>query len=252
MIGDWLPSTQAEQLNQVVEHWREPLDPKLARLTKKGGARRDWLDAVRNGTQSVRDGLTACHYHLSRIEQIENEIISFCDARGDVFREGHDVSFRAPALSAEYAALQFALRRTLDYMTSAVAGFFRTSGGSFRRLSGCVRGKAPVALSDAIIHRLDRAGLSSILGTAEGHSVRDQLAHHQVVELAWFGVQRIQGKLKIRYSSEVEEISTIHDPGDAFLTTPYRGRDLSQAAAGKVALVEEVIFGLFADMQLIP
>lgn len=36
-----------------------------------------------------------------------------------------------------------------------------------------------------------------------------------------------------------------------FLTTPLRGRDLSEAVAGKLSLVEEILFGLYEDMGLL-
>jgi hypothetical protein len=148
----------------------------------------DWLKRLQEGSQSVRDGLTACHYHVGRIEQIEDEIIEFCEARGELFREGHDTSFRMPSMSAEYAALQFALR----------------------------------------LHRLFRLlslhSPTEPLGNETDHSVRDQLAHHQAVEKAWFGVQRVQGELRIRYSSEVEDIVMDDDvSSNAFLTIPTRG-----------------------------
>lgn len=246
VVGDWLPDTQTARLNEVVEHWRDPLDAALIRLTLEGGSRKDWLDVVREGTQSVRDGLTACHYHVSRIVQIENEILDFCEKRGELFREGVDTNFRIPSLSAEYAALQFALRRTLDYLAKTVGAFFKTDGGSFRRLGKTIEGRQPVENAEAILNRLASTDLSSILGTDEGHSVRDQLAHHQVVEAAWFGVQRVDGDLKVRYSSEVEDIEQ-----DSFLTTPHRGRDLSMSVAAKLAFVEDAIFGCYVDLGLL-
>lgn len=224
VVGDPLPSAQTVRLNEIVERWRDPVDPALTRLTAQGGSRRDWLAALRSGTQSVRDGMTACHYHVARIEQIENEVIAFCERRDGLFPEGRDTSFRIPPLSAEYAALQFALRRTLDYTAVAVAAFFKTHGGSFRHLGRTVDGREPTDCSNAVKSRLDDADLSSVLGTEQGHSVRDQLAHQQAVELAWFGVQRFQGELMIRYMSEVEDVAN-----DNFLTTPRRGRDLSEA-----------------------
>jgi hypothetical protein len=241
-----LPVAQTERLNEIVEHWRDPIDPKLDRLTLQGGSRRDWLGTLRAGSQSVRDGLTACHYHVSQIEQIENEVISFCERRGDLFPEGQDTNFRIPPLSAEYAALQFALRRTLDYTAIAVSAFFKTDGGSFRGLGQTVDGREPVECSDAIKGRLAESELSSILGTDEGHSIRDQLAHQRAVELAWFGVQRFRGELRIRYASEVEDITNDH-----FLTTPHRGRDLSQAVKEKLAGVEWAIFACYSDLGLL-
>ena len=36
-----------------------------------------------------------------------------------------------------------------------------------------------------------------------------------------------------------------------FLTTPLKGRDLSEAVAGKLALVEKVVFELYEDMGLL-
>ncbi|HSS05383.1 MAG TPA: hypothetical protein VLK89_09415 [Solirubrobacterales bacterium] len=246
VIGDWLPLAQTERLNEIVEHWRDPIGPALGRLAPHGGAQRDWLAVLRGGSQSVRDGMTACHYHVSRIEQIENEVISFCERREDLFPEGRDTSFRIPSLSAEYAALQFALRRTLDYAAIAISAFFKTDGGSFRRLDRTVDGREPTECSDAIKCRLAEQDLSGVRGTEDGHSVRDQLAHHRAVELAWFGVQRVRGELKIRYASEVEDIVN-----DDFLTTPHRGRDLSQAVKEKLSLVEEIIFGCYADLGLL-
>jgi len=252
VVKEWLPIETRQRLDAVVEHWREPLDESLIRLTPEGDSRKDWLDILREASQSVRDGLTACHYHVARIRVIENEIVGFCEERGEMFREGHDVSFRIPALSAEYAALQFALRRTLDYMAIAVGSFFKTEGRSFRRLDRVIHEKEPEEISRAVRERLHEAGLSSILGTPEGHSVRDQLAHHRAVENAWFGVQRVRGQLRIRYSSEVEDIKMNEDvESENFLTTPLKGRDLSEAVAGKLALVEKVVFELYEDMGLL-
>ena len=96
-FGDQLPTTQTGLLNESVEHWRDPIDPSLVRLTPAGGSRKDWLDVLRDGVQSIRDGLIACHYHLAAIESIESKVIETLRDPGRGLLGGARQRFQRPA-----------------------------------------------------------------------------------------------------------------------------------------------------------
>jgi hypothetical protein len=147
-------------------------------------------------------------------------------------------------LNAEYQAFKFAVRRTLEYLAAAVATFFKTDGTRIRRLATTIDGREPTARARTVQARLAAANLEAIIGTDDERSVRDLLAHHRSIDA---GVVNIrvdeEGDVRIRVAGGGERLQPFGDLATC---------NVSTILEHEVAWLEDLAFGLFSDLGLLP
>ncbi len=190
---------------------------------------------------SVEEGLGAAHYHAQRVEELERRIAEVCKTSmaGDGPDQG-TVAFRAPVLGFEYHAFLFALRRSLDYLAGGVAACFGHQSQSIRRLPRTLTPTEPASRVRDIQRLLAAASpyLSSILTDGNDRSVRDQVAHWEVVDAGYFNV---------RWDEQGEVIIELVGGGENL--PPFRDLDagiapLGELLRGQIAIAEDLVFDL--------
>lgn len=157
----------------------------------------DWLQRYRSGMlDNVQEGIYACCYHLSRIEDIESAMLqiakSYLSALGPTPTGSCVAGGNSRALNFEYQALAFSLRRTLEYVGVAVGAYFKSDCHSIRQLSKIVHGREPTDQANLVVECLSKQlpGLEDILPSDKQvhRSLRDRLAHWEAVKAGCFNI----------------------------------------------------------------
>jgi hypothetical protein len=194
-----------------------------------------------------REGLATTRYHLDRVQLIEDEITTIAAAHETaLFAQGNvGIGLHSRPLVAEYQAFEMTLRRTLEYLAAAVSACFKTDGFRIRKLAITVSGRAPSAASSAVGLRLKAADINRIIGSRSGSkSVRDRLAHHESVSPGVVNIGRGRnGELWVRLHGEAEDLNTLGSE---------ETQTLSRVLTDRVERVENLAFGLFEDLGLVP
>ena len=141
----------------------------------------------------VEEALAAAEYHRQRVEELESNISRIVKKALEGTGEGPSgtVAFRGPMLGFEYHACLFSYRRALDYLAVGVAAAFKRECQSIRRLGRSLQGAQPsdraTAVSDAVTTALP--SLKSIVSESDERSVRDRVAHWQIVDAGYFNAR---------------------------------------------------------------
>ena len=227
-----------------------PRPPWLARLTVEEGARRDWYTPlVESILGDVQEGVACCHYHLSRVEEIENQLIALvgslpevCDILSNVGTAGGNTR----VLDFEYQAFVFALRRTLEYFANSVGSFFKKQMRSFKNLRGDLANAMPEDFRERVGKSLDRARgdliKSGLLSQGEEKSVRDRLAHRKTVGAGAFHVNYAPDRISVGVFGGGEDLR----PGTAAFAAT-----LTPNLCVQLQLAQNLIFGCYRDLRLL-
>jgi len=178
--------------------------------------------------QSVPAGLEAAHYHLDRVETIEEDILTMFAREIDLIGGegiGLGVSLMVPAkLTFEYQAYLLALRRVLDYFANGATAFFSQEGHSFRKLKDTIVNRQPRAASTQLTAVLESYSdlADKILGKrGDRVSPRDRIAHREFLHAGNINIHRGASGYEVRIIGGVEELfpwsvapSTILQRGD--------------------------------------
>jgi hypothetical protein len=149
-------------------------------------------------------------------------------------------------LLAEYQALEFALRRTLEYLAGATSAYFKTDGQRFRTLALTISEKRPLAASRRVRERLAAGDVEQLIGERAGaKSVRDRIAHHESVSPGVINIGRkFDGALWVRLHGEAENLNSSFD-------VEYT-ETLTEVLRRRIERVEDLAFGIFSDLGLSP
>src|SRR6185436_8068324 len=223
-------------------------DPTTLAHLRPSPGKRDWLATTKERIfGDFREGLATTRYHLDRVELIESEITTIAKAHeSQLFARGNiGLGLHSRPLVAEYQAFEMALRRSLEYLAAAIAAYFKTDGNRIRGLSDTVADREPRAASTAVCVRLDNADIEGLIGSRSGSkSVRDRLAHHESVSPGVVNIGRdFDGALWVRLHGEAEDLNQLGRK---------ETQTLSQVLGERVERAEDLAFGLFEDLGLVP
>lgn len=161
---------------------------------------KDWLHRFRSGLlDSVQEGILASHYHLWCVENLERDILAVASkyATTVVLKAGATLGVghgNTRALTYEYQAFIFAIRRTLDYLAYAVAAYFRCDGGSIRDLARTIKRSDPEAARERVTKVIEESSglLEAIVPTDKENvtSIRDTLAHSRAINAGTLNIVR--------------------------------------------------------------
>jgi hypothetical protein len=148
--------------------------------------------------------------------------------------------FRAPILGFEYHAFLFALRRTLDYLAGGVAAYFKRESHSIRRLAKSLDGAEPSEMVAEVQSVLAAAlpNLKSVLSEGEDRSVRDRVAHWQVVDAGFFNLRWDgSGEVVIELVGGGEELP-------AFSNVDAETAPLAAVLHKQLSVAEDLVFSI--------
>jgi hypothetical protein len=147
-------------------------------------------------------------------------------------------------MNAEYQAFKFAVRRTFEYLAGAVAMFFKTDGTRIRKLATTINGREPADRVRPVQARLAVANLETIIGTDDEKSVRDLFAHYRSVDAGAINILvDAEGEIQIRVVGGGERLPAFGDLATC---------NFSTVLEREVAWLEDLAFGLFSDLGLLP
>lgn len=250
-----LPHETMSRFSRIIEEIeRKP--PMVARLTEAGGSRRDWYSRFGNGVAwSVYEGLAASYYHAENAEELEARMVRRCtDALEKL--EAPDwpsvTELYTHKLNFEYQAFQLAARRTLDYLSVAVAAFFKTDCSSINDLTGALKQRELPEVRDRVVACVEGAR-EDLADVIEKPNVRDEIAHYEAVEA---------GTLKIMWGKNMTIVS-LAAGGEKldswmFSTDPRPRRygssigflRLAPRLRHRLARVERFVFSVLAELGL--
>lgn len=218
----------------------------LQHLEPKQG-KRDWGAQLRERIfGDFREGLAITRHHLDRIEQLEGEITAVAAKHEDALlgERNSTMSLYSRPLLAEYQALEFALRRTLEYLAGAASAYFKTDGQRFRTLASTIAGRQPLEASRRVRERLAAADVEQLIGERSGaKSVRDRIAHHESVSPGVINIGRkFDGTLWVRLHGEAEDLNGSFDT--------QKTETLTEVLRQRIERVEDLAFGIFSDLGL--
>lgn len=163
-------------------------DPQPTYITawRESEKHQKWYRAHVDGIlTNVRGGLTAAHYHLDRLAELERQVEAILKDSDFASRMGSSVSGLGGTikLDIEYQAFVLSCRRSLDYLAGALAAYFKMPLSSFRTLPKALRRGKPEAVLAAICeaHARHAHDLDFILATEGKKSTRDRIAHFEFV-----------------------------------------------------------------------
>jgi hypothetical protein len=154
--------------------WRS--DPKTER----------WYHAHVDGILGqVQNAITCvwCHRdNLSRIEELVGRIFEESGARGVLGNTSVGLG-NTQRWDAEYQAFVLAVRRCLDYLTRALAAYFKQEFHSFNDLSKDVLKQEPGGVAAAIATARDRhiQKFDYVLSAGPKKSIRDLISHYRYI-----------------------------------------------------------------------
>jgi hypothetical protein len=199
ITGKPLPQSLRERFSEVREHLapgRQP-PPEVASTlpgVKLAGPlperpQRRLLESL----GYVEEALAAAEYHRQRVEELEGNISRIVKEafKGMTVPPSGTIGFRVPILGFEYHAFLFSLRRALDYLAVGVAAAFGRECHSIRRLGRSVKNAEPSDRATAVANAVEVAlpSLKSIVSESDERSVRDRLAHWQIVDAGYFNAR---------------------------------------------------------------
>jgi hypothetical protein len=151
-----------------------------------------------------------------------------------------DFRFPAPIIGFEYHAFLFALGRALDYLARGVAAHFKRESHSIRRLSRSLQGAEPSEEAVAVQEVLAAAlpNLKSIVTEGDDRSVRDRVAHWQVVDGGFFNLRWDgSGEVVIELVGGGEELP-------AFSNVDAETAPLAAVLDEQVSIAEDLVFSV--------
>lgn len=141
----------------------------------------------------VEEALAAAEYHRQRVGELETNISRIVKEafKGTTTAPLGTIAIRVPILGFEYHAFLFSLRRALDYLAVGVAAAFGRECHSIRRLGRSIRNAQPSDSATAVANTVTAAlpSLKSIVSEGDERSVRDRLAHWQIVDAGYFNAR---------------------------------------------------------------
>jgi hypothetical protein len=141
---------------------------------------------------SCQSALTAVLYHRENLLRLERDILSFLyrDEIVPIVGRAAIAGGNSQKLNFEYHAFVFAYRRTLDYLTIAIAALLRQEFRSYRRLPTFLNRHTEHAwVRDVLkVHEKYAPQLKTFLGSATEMSARDKIAHYLAMEAACVNV----------------------------------------------------------------
>lgn len=245
-----LPGSVESRIQEIgAQVHGEPTKRSLLRLkpSRPGGV--DWLERFSRGFESTHEGLAASHFHYHRICEIEEQIREACESRAEAFRDlgsPGTFGFGSRPLSFEYAAFTFAVRRTLNYLAICIGSYFKTDLYSIRSAARVIDGRLPATARKRVQRRLRPEALTPLIGdpSTNTRSARDEFAHYRAID---------SGVFNVRWDHEAQNLQIVLVGGGENLPIfPVEPRDLSEVLADQLHSAEDLIFGCFRDIGLLP
>jgi hypothetical protein len=155
----------------------------LIALRAAGGFYRQHVNGVLG---HVQNALACVYYHLRNVSQMESSIAAAIEASGvrnvlDQFLGS--AGGNTLALDFEYQAFVLSVRRCLDYLTRALACYFKNEFHSFRRFGQFLANAVPrpVATASADTYSRHSKNFAFAISDSEKRSTRDRISHYEFV-----------------------------------------------------------------------
>lgn len=243
---------------------QDPLPTDLKRLTIDGGSRRDWLTPfIETILNDVQEGLTACHYHLANIRDMEERLILISmNMVPDLgIKNSAIAGGNTRKLNFEYQAFAFAIRRTLEYFASSVASFFKSECNRIRKLSHSIAGQEPTGTNGKTVELINIhiEKLSDILPKKNiGTSVRDLLAHWKAIAAGVFNISERNNEITISFVGGGEKIKVIEFTKEESINyKEIKKKDitasltLTPSLENQIQKIETFIKAVYSEMHLL-
>lgn len=179
-----LPSSLLKALQDFASFQNSTPPPRHIAKWKNDPKDKKWVTRHIDGIDiHVRNALTCAWYHQENLKQLER-LLSDIYIRTNVSHILKDRGFTLGSLvkwDAEYQAFVLAVRRCLDYLARALAGYFKNDFHSFRKLPDLLSKAKPQAVATAIadVHAKYVDRFSYVLSEGNTKSVRDLISHYE-------------------------------------------------------------------------
>jgi hypothetical protein len=160
-----------------------PCPDYLTALRAAGSFYQQHVNGVLGHTQNA---LACVYYHLRNVSQMESSIAAAIEASGvrDILDQFlGSAGGNTLALDFEYQAFILSVRRCLDYLTRALACYFKNEFHSFRKfgqfLANAVPRSVATALGDTYSGHSKNFGFA--VSESDKRSTRDRISHYEFV-----------------------------------------------------------------------
>ncbi len=190
-----------------------------------------------NGILGHTQNAYACtHYHLSRLTNLESEVLEKLGTieYEEEFGNSSMGVGNSLILDFEYQAFILSYRRCLEYFSKAICTYFSTKSVSFYHLSGTLKEKEPVLVSERLIkvHNKYINDFSFVLSKGK-KSTRDKISHDEFISAGCINLNK-QG---FQLAGGEENLS------------PFNNQSLSKALLEKFILLRFYIQEMLCEFE---
>lgn len=160
----------------------EPPSRYISELRTRGKRYELHVNGILGHTQNA---LACVYYHLANLEGMERAVEGIIESSGLRKVLGNSVTGggNTLALDFEYQGFVLGVRRCLDYVTRALANYFRSDFHSFRRFGSFLDNATPREVAAAVqrAHARHVNRFDFVLSQSERRSTRDRISHYEFV-----------------------------------------------------------------------
>ena len=163
----------------------------------------------------TQNALASVYYHLRNVSEMETSIAEAVDGSGvrdisDQFLVG--AGGNTLALDFEYQAFVLSARRCLEYLTRALACYFKNNCGSFRKFGKFLATAQPALVSEALREAYNRhvGNLTFIVSASEKRSTRDKISHSEYISAGVVNITK--AGLVLAGGGEGLRLKSVNDP----------------------------------------
>ena len=170
-----------------------PPPPYIAAWKSSDPSRR-YIRHVSGVLTDTQNAVTCVLYHRDNLFAIENavhEIFTHCGLQK--MMGNHTIGIgNTIRWDAEYQAFVLAVRRSLDYLTRALAAYFLSDHHSFNSFPKALSRAKPIAVASALAeaHRRNHAKFDYVLSHGDRKSTRDLLSHYEYISAGTLNLSR--------------------------------------------------------------
>ena len=217
IAGHLPPNELVDPFKLLHKHLLESVPSALSHLSPSRPSGPDWLSRFRSAVlDSLQEGVYAAHYHLACVERMESEMLGvaakYASSLGLPARSALGVGHgNTRALTYEYQAYAFALRRTLEYLGVAIAAYFKSDCHSIKDLLKAIKNKDPKGRAKRVeqVYASRIGDLQDIVPSDKHNdrSVRDRLGHWEAVNAGTLNIVLTPSGFEIAIHAGGHELS---------------------------------------------
>ncbi len=190
-----LTPEQHEGFEYLHNYLFSPQPPWLQELRATPAGERWYLRLVGGIFDNVQSARLAVEYHFGNIKAIESAVHSVLQDRDlSTIPPNQTVAVgNTQKLEFEYHAYVFAYRRTLEYLSRAMAGYLKCDCSSFNRFSKVLTAKRSSNVAtrlQVVCDEFDEQFAFVVSDGNEGVSVRDRISHYEFTSAGSYNLTR--------------------------------------------------------------